>query len=123
MIMKLLSTQAMFRGLVFAVLLITFNSCNFAQSIEKDLVTGLTTRGDGLSCEEVYLSDREKVIKRNTFTYGETYYVNFDGMGGFEREGKNAFPNMQLVIVSELGDLSFFAAERPYHHRWPGRFQ
>ncbi|MCK5068063.1 MAG: hypothetical protein KAR16_11510 [Bacteroidales bacterium] len=106
--MRLVPTLSILRSLVFALLLITFNSCNFAQSVDKDLATGLSTRGDGLSCEEVYLSDGEKIIKRNTFSYGETFYVNFDGMGGFERDGKSAFPNMQLVIVSDRGDTALF---------------
>jgi len=96
------------RTLVFAILLIAFYSCQFSQSVEKDLVTGMSIRGDGLSCDKVYLSDGENVIKRNNFLYGETYYVNFDGMEGFERIGQGAFPNMQLVIVSDKGDTVLY---------------
>jgi len=92
------------RNLTVSLLLFTFYSCNFAQSVEKDLQTGLSTRGDGLSCDQVYLSDGEKIINRNTFIYGETYYVNFDGMKGFESVNEHAFPDMQLLIVSEQGD-------------------
>ena len=106
--MKAYVSQSGFRGLVFAVLFIAINSCQFAQSVEKDLVTGMSTRGDGLSCDKVYLSDGENIIKRNTFLYGETYYVNFDGMEGFERIGTGAFPNMQLVIVSDKGDTVLY---------------
>jgi hypothetical protein len=106
--MKAYVSQSGFRGLVFAVLFIAINSCQFAQSVEKDLVTGMSTRGDGLSCAKVYLSDGENIIKRNTFLYGETYYVNFDGMEGFERIGQGAFPNMQLVIVSDKGDTVLY---------------
>ena len=104
--MKSVSDNSRFSSLVMASLLITFNACNFAQSVEKDLQTGLTTRGKGLSCNNVYLSDGEQIIKRNTFAYGESYYMNFDGMEGFEREGNNAFPDMQMVIVSEGGDTT-----------------
>ena len=90
------------------MLLITFDSCQFAQSVEKDLATGMSTRGDGLSCENVYLSDGENVIKRNTFVYGEVYYVNFDGLEGFVRDGQGAFPSMQLIIVSNQGDTALY---------------
>jgi len=90
------------------LLLITFDSCQFAQSVEKDLATGMSTRGDGLSCENVYLSDGENVIKRNTFVYGEVYYVNFDGLEGFVRDGQGAFPSMQLIIVSNQGDTALY---------------
>jgi len=109
--MKVYSSQSALRSLVFAGLFIAINSCQFAQSVEKDLVTGLSTRGDGLSCANVYLSDGENVIKRNTFQYGETYYVNFDGMEGFERVGQGAFPNMQLVIVNDKGDTVLYVSD------------
>jgi hypothetical protein len=106
--MKALSSLADLRGLIFALLFIAVNSCQFAQSVNKDLITGMSTRGDGLSCNKVYLSDGENVIKRNTFLYGETYFVNFDGMEGFERVGTGAFPKMQLVVVSDRGDTVLY---------------
>jgi hypothetical protein len=106
--MILISTQSRLTGMAMAGLLIVINSCNFSQSVEKDLVTGLITRGNGLSCEEVYLSDGETIIKRNSFIYGETYYVNFAGMSGFERVGEGAFPEMQLVVVSDKGDTALY---------------
>ncbi len=90
------------------VLSLSAFSCHFASSVEKDLATGLKTRGAGLSCEKVYLSDGEKVLKRHTFIYGETIFVNFDGLEGFERINEGAFPNMQLVIVSEKGDTVLY---------------
>ncbi|TFH19938.1 MAG: hypothetical protein E4H10_17225 [Bacteroidia bacterium] len=106
--MKAFSSQAALRSLGFAVLFIALYSCQFAQSVEKDMISGLSTRGDGLSCDKVYLSDGENVIKRNTFVYGETYYVNFDGLEGFKRVGEGAFPNMQLVVVSRRGDTVLY---------------
>jgi len=95
-------------GLLMTGLLILLNSCSFSQSVEKDLVTGLSSRGDGLSCEEVYLSDGEKVIKRNNFIYGETIYMNFAGIDGFERVGESAFPEMYIVVLNDQGDTALF---------------
>ena len=97
--MTVFSQRLTLRDLLLLFLLVFVYSCNFAQSIEKDLETGLTTRGKGLSSEEVFLSDGENIIKRNTFTYGETFYVNFNGMDGFVREKGYAFPDMQLLII------------------------
>lgn len=111
LIMTAISKSMRFRELLLPVLLAFVYSCNFAQSIEKDLETGLTTRGKGLSCEQVYLSDGENVIKRNTFTYGETYFVSFDGMDGFVRENAHAFPDMQLLVVGEQGDTALFVRD------------
>ena len=39
-------------SLVFIVML---TSCEFRQSVNKDLVTGANSRGNGLSCEEVLI--------------------------------------------------------------------
>jgi hypothetical protein len=79
-------------------------SCDFRQSVQKDLVTGLKTRGDGLSCDAVYLSADEEQISRNTFIYGETFYINFSNIDGFNKENNNAFPGMFLYVTSEEGD-------------------
>jgi len=116
--MKAFSAQKTWKVLGFALLLIAFDSCRFSQSFDKDLATGLTTRGDGLSCEKVYLSDGENVIKRNTFIYGEIFYVNFDGLEGFERDGQGAFPSMQLVIVSDRGDTVLYVNDMYDQYAW-----
>ncbi len=87
-----------------AFLLLALISCDSSKSVSKDLVTGLTTKGDGLSCEEVYLSDGEQEINRNTFTYGEIVYVNFENIEGFKKKDENAFPGMQLCVVNQSGD-------------------
>jgi len=109
--MKLTAKLMTFRNLGLISLLLTFYSCNFAQSVEKDLQTGLTTRGKGLSCDKVYLSVGEDIIIRNAFIYGETFNVNFDGMEGFKQEGENVFPDMQLLILGEKGDTAMYLTD------------
>jgi len=104
--MKTSSLFISLRVRLIAIILFTLCSLGKAQSVGKDLETGLTSRGTGLSCDLVYLSDGVDEIKRNTFIYGETYYVNFDGMDGFVREDRRAFPDMQLLIVSDQGDTA-----------------
>jgi len=79
-------------------------SCDSSKSVSKDLITGLNTRGDGLSCEDVYLSDGEQEINRNTFTYGEIVYVNFENIEGFKKKDDKAFPGMKLYVVNQSGD-------------------
>jgi hypothetical protein len=106
--MKSITRYTTLRDLAVASLLLTLYSCNFAQSVEKDLLTGLTSRGNGLSCDKVYLSDGEDIIERNVFIYGEKFYVNFDGMNGFEKEGKAVFPDMQLVVAGKQGDTALY---------------
>ena len=94
--------------LAMGILLASFHSCNFAQSINKDLATGLVTRGNGLACDDVYLSTDKENIKRSTFIYGETIYLNFSSIEGFNRQGESAFPGMQLVVVSHQGDTVLY---------------
>jgi len=89
---------------LIALVILSLMSCDSGKSVSKDLVTGLTTRGDGLSCEDVYLSDGEQEINRNTFTYGEIIYVNFENIEGFKKKDENAFPGMQLCVVNQSGD-------------------
>lgn len=79
-------------------------SCEFKKSVNKDLITGLTTQGDGLSCENVYLSNGEQKLSRNSFTYGEKFYLNFENIDGFQKPEDHVFPGMQLFIISQAGD-------------------
>lgn len=89
---------------LIALVILSLMSCDSSKSVSKDLVTGLTTRGDGLSCKDVYLSDGEQEINRNTFTYGEIVYVNFENIEGFKKKEENAFPGMQLYVLNQSGD-------------------
>ena len=55
---------------------IILHSCNFSKSVNTDLLTGLTTVGNGLSCDDVYMSMADGQIQKNTFIFGE----EFDGL-------------------------------------------
>jgi len=89
---------------VFVLVLITLISCDFRKSVNIDVLTGLNTLGDGLSCDDVYISDGENKLSRNTFTYGEKFYLNFDNIEGFNRIANSAFPGMQLYVTDQEGD-------------------
>lgn len=89
---------------LIALIMIIFVSCDYNKSVSKDLTTGLTTRGDGLSCENVYLSDGENEITRNNFIYGEKIYVNFENIEDFNKKDGYALPGMQLSVISQAGD-------------------
>lgn len=93
---------------VIILLLLTMISCEFNKSVNKDLITGLTTKGDGLSCDNVYLSDGKNKINRNSFIYGEKFYLNFDNIEGFKKEGINVFPGLKLLILGTEGDTIMF---------------
>ncbi len=52
--------------LTFVVLLI-LTGCNFSKSVEKDFISGVLTFGDGLSCDDVYLSVNEETKQKHSF--------------------------------------------------------
>ena len=86
---------------------LAFLSCDFRKSVNKDLTTGLITKGDGLSCEEVWLSVNEEKVERNTFVYGEIFYLHFSNIEGFSKVDENVFPGMLMWVTDEAGDTVF----------------
>lgn len=80
-------------------------SCQFNKSVNKDLVTGLATRGDGLSADEVYLTDGEARLARNTFSYGELFYVYFEDLDGFETVDGKTKPGMSITVKDTDGSV------------------
>jgi hypothetical protein len=80
---------------------IIFHGCNFSKSVNTNLLTGLTTIGDGLSCEEVYMSMEDGQIEKNTFIYGEEFDMNFSNIGGFTKVGEAVFPGLTLTVTNE----------------------
>ena len=94
--------------LVIVSILVSVYSCNFAQSINKDLATGLVSRGNGIACDQVYLSVGDEEIKRNSFKYGEDLNIVFDGIEGFQRVGESVFPGMQLVVMDHHRDTVLY---------------
>jgi predicted small secreted protein len=86
------------------LLSLAITSCNFSKSIKKDLVSGLLTTGDGLTCDNVYLTINDKNSARTTFIYGEEFLMNFSNIGGFKKENENVFPGMQIIVISSTGD-------------------
>jgi len=92
------------RTLSIVICLMAIASCDFRKSIHKDLITGLVTRGDGLSCEDVKLNIDDEIIQRNSFVYGEDFVLSFINIEGFDKVDNHAFPGMNLNVISQSGD-------------------
>jgi len=78
--------------------------CKFSTSVKKDLTSGLTSAGDDITCEDVYLTVNNERITRNSFIYGETLYINFDDVKGFTNENGKVFPGLVITVISQAGD-------------------
>ena len=84
---------------------LVFSACNFNQSINKDLVTGASSRGDGLGCDAIGIQINGETVKRNTFTYGENVVFVFDGINGFKEENGKVYPEMSLVVIKKENQM------------------
>jgi hypothetical protein len=78
--------------------------CKFSKSVKKDLASGLTATGEDITCEDVYLTVNNERTTRNSFIYGETFYMNFDDVKGFARENGNVFPGLVMTVINQAGD-------------------
>jgi len=86
--------------LIFPVL----GNCQFSKSAKKDLLSGLSSTGSNISCEDVYITVNNERTTRNSFIYGETFYLNFSDVTGLTKENGNVFPGMNMIVVNDLGD-------------------
>ena len=92
-------------ALIFVSLVLT--GCNFSKSAKKDLISGLSSTGNNISCDDVYLTVNDARTARNSFIYGETFFLNFGDVTGFKKENGNVFPGMNLLVVNTAGDTMF----------------
>lgn len=90
--------------LTLFILLLFFCSCNFSKSVKKELISGLSSTGNNISCEDVYLTVDDERTTRNSFIYGETFFLNFSDVKGLAKVNGNVFPGMKLVVVNRAGD-------------------
>jgi hypothetical protein len=94
----------------FSVILISIilTGCHFSKSVKKDLLSGLTTTGDVLTCDDVYLTVNDERITRNSFIYGETFYIHYSDIQGFTKENGKVFPAMEMSVIDKSGDTSLY---------------
>lgn len=87
----------------FSLIILTF-ACDTRKSVHKDLITVLSTEGDGLSCAQVTILSDNKNIQRSSFTFGEEITIEFQNIEGFNNENGNIFPGMSIVILDKMKD-------------------
>lgn len=89
----------------FSILLLTtFTACEVNQSTSKNLITGVSSRGDGLSCEDVIIQVNGETESRNEFVYGENVEFIFSDIYGFQKEDGKDFPGLSMYIVHNEKD-------------------
>lgn len=89
--------------LVLLLILLTF-SCDTKKSFNKDLITGLSTSGDGLSSDTVSVLVENQKANSSSFPFGSEVSVEFKHIEGFNSENGNVFPGMSIFVVGEDKD-------------------
>ena len=95
----------------FIFLSLVLTCCNFSKSAKKDLMSGLSSTGNKISCDDVYLTVNDVRTTRNSFIYGETFFLNFSDVTGFAKENGNVFPGMKLMVINPAGDTMMQTAD------------
>lgn len=90
---------------------IVLSACEFNESVKVDLTTGLSSKGSGLSCDDVLLTVHDEKITRNKFVFGEEFVINFNKIEGFKKVGGGVFPGMKLLILDKKGDTILYNAD------------
>lgn len=93
-----------FKTLSLISVLLILGSCQFSQSVNKDLTTGAYSRGDGLASDEVIMEVNGKVEKRNEFFYGEKVNLIFNNVNGFKKHDNKSHPELAIYIVKNEKD-------------------
>jgi hypothetical protein len=93
---------------LYTLLAISFLVLSCNKSVSVDFVSGLTTKGDGLSVDNIYLSDGKDKIETTEFIYGKKFYLNFNNITGFEKENGFVFPGMEFIILNKAGDTIMY---------------
>lgn len=92
------------------IALVSLYSCQFNQSVNKDLTTGAFSRGDGIRINDVTIEVNGKVDNRNEFIYGESVNFVFNNVMGLKNSNGKTFPELSMTILKNNQDTVLFHA-------------
>jgi hypothetical protein len=93
-----------FRILILTIGIITFNSCQFNQSVNTDLTTGAYSRGDGIGIDDINIEIDGKIENRNEYVFGEKVNLIFNNINGLTKKENKTFPGLSMYIVKNEKD-------------------
>lgn len=95
------------RTLTLLMVIATLNSCQFNQSINKDLKTGAYSRGDGIGVDDIAIEINGESDNRNEFTFGEKVNLVFNNVSGLTNLNGKTFPKLSMHIIKNEKDTVF----------------
>ncbi|WP_420575103.1 hypothetical protein [Kordia sp.] len=95
------------RAITLLIVIATFSSCQFNQSVNNDLTTGAYSRGDGIGVDEITIEVNGKTDNRNEFVFGEKVNLVFNNVSGLTNSNGKTFPQLSMHIVKNGKDTIF----------------
>jgi len=92
------------RTLTLLIAIVTFNSCQFNQSVNKDLVTGAYSRGNGIGVDDITIEINGETDNRNEFVFGEKVNLIFNNVSGLTSSDGKTYPELAMYIVKNEKD-------------------
>ncbi|WP_053976613.1 hypothetical protein [Mangrovimonas xylaniphaga] len=83
---------------------LTLSACQFNQSVNKDLITGAYSRGNGIGTSDISIEINGTIDNRNSFIDGEKINLIFNDVTGLNKEDGKAFPGMSMLVVKNATD-------------------
>jgi len=82
----------------------TFSSCQFNQSVNKDLTTGAYSRGVGIGVDDIAIEINGETNNRNEFVFGEKVNLVFNNVSGLTNSNGKTFPKLSMYLVKNEKD-------------------
>ncbi|WP_234423329.1 hypothetical protein [Aquimarina spinulae] len=95
------------RILILLIVIVTFSSCQFNQSVNKDLTTGAYSRGDGIGVDDIAIEVNGETDNRNKFVFGEDVNLIFNNVSGLTHSNGKTYPELSMYIVKNDKDTVF----------------
>ena len=86
------------------LVIIVCSSCQFNQSVNKDFITGASSRGDGIGCDDVRIEINGETVTRTEFVYGEKVEFIFNDIRGLTPLDGKTYPEFSIYIVKNEKD-------------------
>ncbi len=92
------------KSIILLIIIVTFSSCQFNQSVNTDATTGAYSRGNGIGIDEIIIEISGETENRSEFVYGEKVNIVFNNVTGLTNSDGKTFPELSMHIVKNEKD-------------------
>jgi len=93
------------KTLTLLIVFMSLFSCQFNQSVNKDLKTGEYSRGDGIGVDDITIKINGKTNNKNEFVFGEKVNLVFNNVSGLTKLNGKTFPALSMYIIKNEKDI------------------